>query len=160
MSILDLLKKRTEPPKEAPVGSYSVQVVSLPEELDWDECLPIELRYVFKKLPEAKERLRAMLASGKAIGVRTVERTPERVLEAVKHVSFHSQHNCILTWLPELLRDKHLCRSSRRKITRAPRSTAPTSTPTCAPSSTRASPSRSSSSSTRRTSGSPTRTAA
>ncbi|MEK7546516.1 MAG: hypothetical protein AAB554_05645 [Patescibacteria group bacterium] len=102
------LKRKLDPPKRAPVGSYSVKVVSLPEELDWDEFLPVELRYVFKKMPEAKERLRVLLGSGKAIGVRTVERTPERVLEAVKHVSFHSQHNCILTWLPELLREKHL----------------------------------------------------
>jgi hypothetical protein len=102
------LKKMFEPPVESPIGSYSVRVVSLPEELDWDSFLPIELRYVFKKMPEAKERLRVLLSSGKAIGVRTVERTPERVLEAMKHISFHSQHNCILTWLPELLRDKHL----------------------------------------------------
>ena len=103
-----LFKSDEDVRKTSPVGSYSVQVVSLPEELDWEEHLPVELRYVFKKMPEAKERLRVLLANGKAIGIRTVERTPERVLEAVKHVSLHSQHNCILTWLPELLRDKHL----------------------------------------------------
>ncbi|MEK7615075.1 MAG: hypothetical protein AAB431_01670 [Patescibacteria group bacterium] len=103
-----LFKSKDEIRKTSPVGSYSVKVVSLAEELDWEEHLPIELRYVFKKLPEAKERLRVLLASGKAIGVRTVERTPERVLEAVKHISLYSQHNCILTWLPELLQDKHL----------------------------------------------------
>jgi len=103
-----LFKSDEEKRKTSPVGSYSVQVVSLPEELDWEEHLPVELRYVFRKMPEAKERLRVLLANGKAIGVRTVERTPERVLEAVKHISFHSQHNCILTWLPELLHDKHL----------------------------------------------------
>ena len=103
-----LFRSDEETRKASPVGSYSMQVVSLPEELDWEEHLPVELRYVFKRLPEAKERLRALLGAGKAIGVRTVERTPERVLEAVKHVSFHAQHNCVLTWLPELLRDKHL----------------------------------------------------
>lgn len=103
-----LFKSDEENRKTSPVGSYTVRVVSLPEELDWEEHLPIELRYVFKKMPGAKERLRVLLSNGKAIGVRTVERTPERVLEAVKHISFHSQHNCILTWLPELLRDKHL----------------------------------------------------
>src|SRR5688572_3946924 len=103
-----LFKSDEETRKTSPVGSYSVQVVSLPEELDWEARLPVELRYVFKKMPEAKERLRVLLANGKAIGIRTVERTPERVLEAVKHVSLNSQHNCILTWLPELLRDKHL----------------------------------------------------
>src|SRR5689334_737936 len=104
-----LFKSDEEKKKTSPVGSYSMQAVSLAEELDWEEHLPIELRYVFKRVPEAKERLRVMLGEGgKAIGIRTVERTPERVLEAVKHISFHSQHNCILTWLPELLRDKHL----------------------------------------------------
>lgn len=102
------LMKQVEPPKKTPVGSYSVKVVSLPEELDWDEFLPLELQYVFKRMPESKERLRVLLGAGKAIGVRTIELTPERVLEAVKHISIHSQHNCILTWLPELLRDKHM----------------------------------------------------
>ena len=109
MSILSrVFKSDEENRKTSPVGSYSVQVVSLPEELDWEEHLPVELRFVFKKMPQAKERLRVLLGSGKAIGVRTIERTPERVLEAVKHISFQSQHNCILTWLPELLREKHL----------------------------------------------------
>lgn len=102
------LKKQTEPPKRSPVGSYSVKVVSLPEELDWEEFLPVELRYLFKVRPESKEELRRLLSSGKAVGVRTVELAPERVLAAVKDISFHSQHNCVLTWLPALLRDKHL----------------------------------------------------
>ncbi|MDP3771205.1 MAG: hypothetical protein Q8R16_02820, partial [bacterium] len=58
--------------------------------------------------PEIKAQLRAMLSQGKAIGVRTIERSPENVLAAVRNISIHSQHNCVLTWLPELLRDKHL----------------------------------------------------
>lgn len=102
-----LFKSDEEQRKQSPIGSYTVEVVSLPEELEWEVHLPIELRYLFSKRPETKERLRALLSAGKAIGVRTVKRTPERMLEAVKHVSFYSQHNCILTWLPELLRDKH-----------------------------------------------------
>lgn len=103
-----LFKSDEERRKESPIGSYAVDVVSLPEELDWERHLPVELRYLFSKRSESKERVRALLAAGKAIGVRTVKRTPERVLEAIKHISFYSQHNCILTWLPELLRDKHL----------------------------------------------------
>ena len=90
------------------LGLYAVRIVSLPEELEWEARLPVELRYLFSKRPDIKERLRALLASGKAIGIRTVVRAPERVLEAVKHVSQYAQHNCILTWLPELLREKHL----------------------------------------------------
>ena len=45
------IKARLDPPKEAPVGSYSMRVVSLPEELDWEAYLPLELRFVFKRLP-------------------------------------------------------------------------------------------------------------
>ncbi len=90
-----------------PLGSYSVQVVSLPEELDRAARLPVELRFVFARDPSAKEKVRGLLASGRAIGVRTVERAPERLLEAVSRVSVLSQHNCVLTWLPELLREKH-----------------------------------------------------
>lgn len=103
-----LFRRTAEPPRESPVGSYTVKVVSMPEELDWSEYLPLELRFLFSVRPEFKERLRALLSSGKAIGVRTVEHTPEHLLAAVNHVSVYSQHNCILTWLPELLRDKHL----------------------------------------------------
>lgn len=91
-----------------PLGAYSVRVISLPEELDDAKTLPIELRFLFKADASAKDRVRALLASGRAIGVRTVERAPDRLLEAVKRVSVHSQHNCVLTWLPELLREKHL----------------------------------------------------
>lgn len=109
MSIFEKIFKSGEDRRgQSPIGSYTVEVVSLPEELDWEPHLPVELRYLFSKRPETKERLRALLSSGKAIGVRTVKRTPERMLEAVKRISFSSQHNCILTWLPELLRDKHL----------------------------------------------------
>lgn len=110
-SIMDLLKffrHATEPPTRSPVGSYSVGVVSLPEELDWPEFLPLELQYLMSRQPEVRGRLKELLAKGKAIGVRTVELTPEIVLRSVKHISFYSQHNCVLTWLPQLLRDKHL----------------------------------------------------
>lgn len=101
-------KNATEPPKQSPVGRVTVRVVSVPEELEWERFLPVELRFLFAHDPSSKEKVRKLLAAGRSIGVRTVEQTPERVLEAVKHVSFYSQHNCILTWLPELLRDKHL----------------------------------------------------
>ncbi len=103
-----MFRKDEDLPERPPLGGYSIRAVSLPHELDADACLPVELRFLFKRVPESKERLRALLSSGKAIGIRTIERTPERVLEAVKHISLYSQHNCILTWLPELLREKHL----------------------------------------------------
>jgi hypothetical protein len=95
-------------PKESPIGSYRLDVISLPEECDWVEYLPIEIRYIFTRYPEYKEKIRAILSRGKAIGVRTILRTPENILKAVNTISVRSQGNYIVTWLPKLLRDKHL----------------------------------------------------
>ncbi len=89
---------------EKPVGLYRIEVTSLPEELDFPEILPLELQYVLAKSPHCRERLRDFLAHGKAVGIRTVERTPENVLAAINHVSLLSQHFLILSWLPALLR--------------------------------------------------------
>lgn len=103
-----MFERWTRPPKKSPVGSYRVEVVSLPEECDWEKFLPLEIRYVFKKSPVYKEKIKAILSQGKAIGVRTVLRTPENILKAIHTISVHSQANYIVTWLPTLLRDKHL----------------------------------------------------
>ena len=108
MSLLPRLFGQPEQAELSALGAYSVKVVSIPSELDHEARLPIELRFLFKRQPHQKERIRAVLASGKAIGVRTVERTPDRLLEAIKRVSVLSQHNSVLTWLPGLLREKHL----------------------------------------------------
>jgi hypothetical protein len=107
MPIFDRFFAKAERPEPKTFGAYSVRVVSLPEELDDEARLPIELRFLFRHDPALKEKVRSLLASGKAIGVRTIERTPERLLEAIQRVSVLSQHNCVLTWLPELLREKH-----------------------------------------------------
>lgn len=95
-------------PHSSPIGSYRVEVLSLPEECDWDRFLPIEIQFIFKTYPEYREKIRVILHEGKAIGVRTVLRTPENILKAVHAVSVYSQKNYIITWLPALLRDKHL----------------------------------------------------
>lgn len=102
-----MFEQFTRPKKQSPVGTYRVDVVSLPEELDFAEQLPAEIQYILKKYPEHKEKIRTILSQGKAIGVRTVLRTPENILQAVHTISVHSQGNYILTWLPPLLRDKH-----------------------------------------------------
>lgn len=101
-----MFERFTRPPKKSPVGSYRLEVISLPEECDWEEFLPAEIRYIFR-WPEYKEKIRTILSQGKAIGVRTVLHTPENILQAINTVSVHSQHNYILTWLPVLLRKKH-----------------------------------------------------
>lgn len=114
MSILRSIKRKItlnlqqRPPKESPIGSYRIDVISLPEECDWEQYLPIEIRYIFSRSPESKEKIRKILSEGKAIGVRTVLRTPENILKAIHAISIHSQHNFIITWLPALLRDKHI----------------------------------------------------
>ena len=103
-----MFEKSSRPPKQSPVGTYKVDVISLPEECDWEEHLPMEIRFIFKKFPDYKNRVREILTKGKAIGVRTVLRTQENVLKAVHTISVHSQKNYIITWLPKLLRDKHV----------------------------------------------------
>ena len=103
-----LFERVTKPPKESPIGSYRLDVISLPEECDWQKFLPIEFQYIFAKSPANKEKIRKILSEGKAIGVRTVLRTPENILKAIHTISVHSQHNYIITWLPKLLREKHL----------------------------------------------------
>ncbi|MDP3769948.1 MAG: hypothetical protein U1A23_01085 [Candidatus Sungbacteria bacterium] len=89
-------------------GSYKIEVLSLPEECDFDDSLPFEIRFIFKTYPEYRQRIRTILTQGKAIGVRTVLHTPENILKAVHTISVHSQKNYIITWLPGLLRDKHI----------------------------------------------------
>ncbi len=100
------MSERSSKP-ESPIGTYRVDVISIPEECDWVQKLPIEIQYIFKKFPDYTERIRTILKNGKAIGVRTILKTPENILRAVHTVSAHSQHNYIITWLPKLLRNKH-----------------------------------------------------
>lgn len=88
-----------------PMGTYRMEVMSLPEECDFEAQLPREIQYIFKAAPDSKEKIRTILSQGKAIGVRTVLRTPEHILKAVHIISVHSQKNYILSWLPQLLRD-------------------------------------------------------
>ncbi|MEK9165749.1 MAG: hypothetical protein AAB525_02730 [Patescibacteria group bacterium] len=103
-----MFEKFSRPPKQSPIGSYKLEVISLPEECDWEKYLPLEIRYIFKKQPEYKVKIRRILQDGKAIGIRTVLRTPENILKAIHTISVHSQHNYIINWLPKLLKDKHL----------------------------------------------------
>lgn len=91
-----------------PVGAYSYQVISVPEELDYPETLPLEVRYILAKHPEYKEKIKNILEKnfgGKALGVKTITETPQKILDEVNHISIYSQHFTILTWLPQLLRE-------------------------------------------------------
>ncbi|HTY11772.1 MAG TPA: hypothetical protein VMF88_11955 [Bacteroidota bacterium] len=86
-----------------PAGVYNVHVISLEEELEFPDLLPKELRYALQKDPSLKNRIVKVFKSGKAIGIRTVEKTPERVLTAINNIAVISQHRTIITWLPRLL---------------------------------------------------------
>lgn len=101
-----MLERFTRPPKQSPIGSYKVEVISLPEECDWEKYLPMEIRYIFNNYPKHTDRIRKILSQGKAIGVRTVLRTPENILKAINAISVFSQGNFIVTWLPPLLKEQ------------------------------------------------------
>lgn len=90
--------------------NYALKVVSVSEELTrpYDRYLPDELKYILKETPHNREKLIALVQEGKAIGVRTFEKTPDALLKAVSHISIYSQHFCITTWLPDLLKNDKL----------------------------------------------------
>jgi hypothetical protein len=89
--------------KKPPVGLYNLHVISLEAELELPNLLPKELRYALQKDPSLKNRVAKIFKSGKAIGIRTIEKTPERVLSAINNIAVLSQHRTIITWLPRLL---------------------------------------------------------
>ena len=83
---------------------YLLEVVTVPAELDQIESIPIELQYVLSLKPSRVEAFRGFLEQGYGVGVRSVEKTPERILQAVEHISRLSQANTIIPWLEGLLR--------------------------------------------------------
>ncbi len=89
--------------KKPPVGLYNLHVISLEEELETPHLLPKELRFALQKDTSLKNRIIKAFRGGKAIGIRTVEKTPERVLSAINNIAVLSQHRTIITWLPQLL---------------------------------------------------------
>lgn len=87
-----------------PIDRYHVSVVTAAAELEFSELLPLEIRYVLSVRPSRHEAFRKLLEQGFGIGVRTVDKTPERVLVAVDRISHECQHNTIVPWLENLLR--------------------------------------------------------
>lgn len=91
-----------------PIDRFHVSVVTSPAELEFGEFLPLELRYAMAVRPSRHETFRTLLERGFGIGVRTVDKTPERVLLAVDRISHLTQHNTIIPWLERLLREEQL----------------------------------------------------
>ncbi|MBI2135612.1 hypothetical protein HYU06_00910 [Candidatus Woesearchaeota archaeon] len=87
--------------------NYALKVISIPEELTPknEKYLPDEIKYILKETPHNREKLIQVIEEGKAIGVRIFERTPDALLKAVSDISINSQHFCITTWLPQLLKE-------------------------------------------------------
>ncbi|MEO5928087.1 MAG: hypothetical protein ABIO72_05185 [Patescibacteria group bacterium] len=102
-----------------PIDRFHVTVVTNPIELEIAEDLPIELRYVMAVRPSRHETFRKLLEQGYGIGVRTVDKTPERVLQAVDRISRETQHNTVLPWLERLLRHEELPVFSEEDLRRA-----------------------------------------
>lgn len=94
--------------RETPIDRFHVKVVTTPAELTIAEELPIELRYVLAVRPSRFETFRKLLEEGYGIGVRTVDKTPERVLRAVDRISRETQENTVVPWLERLLRTEEL----------------------------------------------------
>ena len=86
------------------LDAYHIVSITTLTELEDVERLPLELRFVLKQAPERREQVRALLASGYGVGVRTVQETPRLLLDAVDHISRFTQENTIIPWLPRLLR--------------------------------------------------------
>lgn len=116
------VKHLTRKKELGPVGTYNVKVVSIPEELDFPESLPLEIRFVIGKNSEFKDKIKKILRTafgGKAIGIRTVMETPEKILAAINSISIYSQHFTILTWLPDLLKKDVLPKFNAEDLAKA-----------------------------------------
>lgn len=96
-----------------------MKVVTSAAELTVSELLPIEVRYALATKPERFESFRRLLDSGYGIGVRIVDKTPERVLLAVDRISRLAQGNTILPWLERLLREEELPLFTREELEKA-----------------------------------------
>jgi hypothetical protein len=87
------------------IDRYHIASVTHPEELDLGDEVPLEIRFVMSRKPERRALLSDLLGRGYGVAIRTVDQTPEAVLKAVDNISRFSQHNTIIPWLPDLLRE-------------------------------------------------------
>jgi hypothetical protein len=101
------------------IEHYTVQTVTAAAELVIPEVLPLEIQYVLAVRPSRLETFRRLLERGYGIGVRLVEETPTRILQAVDRISRETQHNTIVPWLETLLRTEALPNFSEDDLARA-----------------------------------------
>jgi len=90
MASIDSFWKKILPFKRiSPVDRYQVKVITSTAELSVQEYLPAEIRFVLAVRPSRFETFRKILDEGYGIGVRIVEKTPDRVLQA--GIGFHAR---------------------------------------------------------------------
>lgn len=99
--LLSFIKRERKPAR------FRFDAVFDPEELDHPELLPTEFQYALRKA-DIKNDLKKVLGTeggDKGIAIRTTIKTPEHVLRAVNNIAVLTQHRCITTWLPQLIRN-------------------------------------------------------
>ncbi|MDO8558693.1 MAG: hypothetical protein Q7S09_05975 [bacterium] len=85
---------------------FKATVIFDPEELDEPALLPPEFRFILNR-EDIKRDLKEVLGKkggDKGIAIRTKSKTPEHVLRAIDHIAVLTQHRCITSWLPPLLK--------------------------------------------------------
>lgn len=85
------------------VNRFDVRVLCPPAKRFEPTDMPFELRFVFRQFPECADRVRALFERGYGIGIRTVLRTSEDVLDAVARISEGSYHGVLEPWLTHLI---------------------------------------------------------
>jgi hypothetical protein len=97
--------------------NYTIKFVSNIKELDKEKVLPLEIQFIIKNNPELKERIKLMMGvEGKSIGVLTLNKTPQSILDDVNNISKYSQHFMILSWLSDLLKNDVFPKFTKEEI--------------------------------------------
>ena len=104
--------------KPSPGDRYRIVAMTSAEELADPHALPVEVQYVLAKRPEFHSAFHRLLKEGYGIGVRTVERTPGRILLAADRIAEHSQENTIVPWLPTMLQKEEIPVFTREEVER------------------------------------------
>ena len=85
---------------------FKATIIFDPEELDEPRLLPLELQFVLRR-EDIRRDLKEVLGKrggDKGIAIRTKAKTPEHVLKAIDRIAVLTQHRCITSWLPPLLK--------------------------------------------------------
>ncbi|MFL9864630.1 hypothetical protein PQR67_10670 [Paraburkholderia fungorum] len=69
-----------------------------------DGDMPREIERLVELSPAAKRTLDKLQQQGATLQFVKCKQTPDGVLEAIRHVATHSQHNFVSNWLPDLVK--------------------------------------------------------